>query len=96
MRLRHPPDTPDLSLAAVAILLRGWSAEPPEPYEQKGFSGGFVQLCQIGGIAALWRQHEFYLRDVGRRWHWEPDVEVPDGRRLYFAEAVSEGLIRDR
>jgi hypothetical protein len=96
MAIRRQREAPDLKADTVSILLAGWGApDPPVPFKH-GFGGGFLELLTPGGIAALWRQHEFYLRDVGRRWHWEPDVEVPDGRRLYFAEAVSEGLIRDR
>ena len=93
MRLRHQQDVPDLAPRTIAVLLHGWTSEqPPETSAHDGFEGGFIDLYDIGGIARLWREHEHYLRDVARRWGWEPTYRAPDGRMLFEAEAVAERL----
>ena len=91
MRLKTSNQAPDLSAATVAVLLKGWCAEPPEGIpRQHGFGGGFLELYNIGGIAALWHEHEGWLRAQAAEWGWEPTFtlgEVP----MFYGEYVANG-----
>jgi hypothetical protein len=50
-RREQAASTPDLGPATIAILLAGWSADPPEDVPREhGFSEGFLELYDIGGI----------------------------------------------
>ena len=87
---------PDLRPDVIAILLAGWGAEPPVPGPFRGFGGGFMRLASEheGGAAALWRQHEFYLRHVAREWNWSPTFELPNGNLGFFGEVEASELRR--
>ncbi len=90
---RTTDNAPDLSPFTIATLLAGWtSKEPPETSHHQGFEGGAIDLFEAGGHARLWRAHEAYLRATAARWGWKPTYRAPDGRMLFEAEAVAEGL----
>jgi len=57
---------------AAAILLGGWSSEPPSGREHQGFGGiGFLFLPDVE-FDDLWREHEKHLRALAARWAWTP------------------------
>lgn len=90
---------PDLSSGTISILLAGWGAKPPKGMpRQHGFGGGFIRLAieHEAGAAALWRQHEGYLRHVAREWGWQPTVELPNGGLGFFGEAAAADERRGR
>ncbi len=85
------PDGPDLKNETAAVLLAGWSAEPPPgvPLGPHGFGGGLLECYSPGGMAALWRQHADWLRAQAAVWGWTPTCLGPDGVRRFFAEALA-------
>ena len=85
MRLKTPPAAPDLKVQAIAILPRGFGADPPPevPPGAFGFGSGMLELWRPGGMARLWRQHEAWLRQRAAEWHWAPVCVGPDGVRRH-------------
>lgn len=85
-RREQAASTPDpLGPATIAILLAGWSADPPEDVPREhGFSEGFLELYDIGGIGKLWRQHEPRLREQARLWGWQPRFTL-DGGPMFWS-----------
>jgi hypothetical protein len=75
---------PPLSDGVVAVLLGGWSAHARTGASDDGLFELFSQRDQ--GMAALWRAHESYLRAEAQRLHIKPPYDLPDGRRVFFAE----------
>lgn len=57
--------------SVAAILLHGWSADPPAG-RAHGFGDGLIDLVLDLDPAECWREHEAYLRGVAARWKWEP------------------------
>lgn len=87
---------PDLYASTIAVLLKGWGATAPEP-SPENFGGGQLELLSDRGAPAqMWKQHERFLRAIAQQWNWQPSIEAPDGRRLFWAEAVAAGLVRPR
>jgi hypothetical protein len=80
---------PALAVETVAILLGGWSAHAPVSDDYEGFAGGMFEAFEPGGPAALWRQHEGFLRATAKAWGWEPLDELPDGRRVFYGESCA-------
>jgi hypothetical protein len=96
MATRRYSAAPALKPETIAVLLAGWGVEAPEPGPH-GFGGGVLELFLPDvGPARLWRQHEAYLRSVAARWNWAPTIEAPNGRKLFWGEAVALGLVRER
>ena len=89
IRRRTPDTAPDLKPAVIAILLRGWGAEAPEPSEH-GFGGGMLELFDSrgAGIIELWTAHADWLRQKAAAWGWLPEWEH-DGQRLFYGEYVT-------
>ena len=81
-----------MKAATIAVLLAGWSAEPPAhvPRGPHGFDHGFLELYNIGGIAKLWRAHAAWLREQARLWIWSPTFTLGD-RVLFYGEYVAAG-----
>ena len=81
---------PDLAPETVAILLGGWSANPPlaAPSRPGGVDHDFLTLYDIGGIAKLWCQHEVWLREQARLWGWQPTFMLRDVA-MFFGEYVA-------
>ena len=94
MAIRRETHVPNLCPCTIAILLRGWCVDPPVPCGDEAHPG-FLDLYTHEESVGIWRQHESYLRDVARRWGWAPTVEVPDGRRMFVAEAVVAGVLSE-
>jgi hypothetical protein len=91
---RRRAEVPDLKADTIAVLLGGWSANPPDgvPPGPPGFGQGFIDLYEDAGIVRLWRQHARFLRATAKAWGWEPQFELPDGRRGHYAEHVAATL----
>ena len=95
MAIRREAPARNLCPCTIAILLRGWCADPPPVpcADDTHGHGTFFDLYEPddAGFVRLWRENPSYLRAVANQWGWEP-VDGPDGRRLFFAEAVAEGF----
>ena len=83
---------PDLKPETVAVLLGGWSADPPPelPRSSPDDDQHYLQLYGIGGIAKLWREHEGWLREQARLWGREPTFTLGDVPMCY-GERVAHG-----
>jgi hypothetical protein len=85
-------DRPDLKAEVVAILLAGWGAQPPAGVDPgpPGFGQGMFEAFEAP--AALWCQHERFLRATAKAWGWAPSFTLPDGTPAFWAEAeAAEG-----
>jgi hypothetical protein len=93
IRHRQPaePEEPPLGALVAVRLLAGWGVEPAEG---PGDSRGFLELLQgrHPRVAALWRQHEPWLRAEARRRQIEPDWGPVDGPPMFYAEWVAVRL----
>jgi hypothetical protein len=87
-RREQAAGTPDLAPETVAILLRGWCADPPPdvPPRAGGVDPDFLTLYFIDGIATLWRRHEGWLREQARMWGWAPTFTLAGGTPAFYAE----------
>jgi hypothetical protein len=93
-RRRTDTAPPPLKPSVVALLLRGWGTEAPEP-SAHGFGGGQLEVFERDGVARLWNDHEPFLRATAQRWGWEPDTVTAHGVRFH-AEALALGeLLED-
>lgn len=75
MAIRRQPTKPPMTVAAAAIVLGGWSARPPDPYAGSNEDDDEVfELFRgnLDAVAALWTQHEAWLRRLAAEWHLEP------------------------
>ena len=92
MATKRQVEAPDLKPETVAVLLAGWSANPPPDVTAgpHGFGGGFLELYDVGGIARLWREHEAWLREQAAAWQWEPTYTL-NGVPMFYAESVANG-----
>lgn len=102
MRLKAngPAPRPNLSNDTIAVVLGGWTADPPAGVPRThGFGSGMGPLYYTrgpegcgAGAAACWRQHEVYLRQVAAAWGWAPRHRAPDGTLAYYGEAIARGM----
>lgn len=93
-RRRRATDPHAIGERAAAIVLDGWSAEPPHDAPVADAEIFDLLLSGETGLAQLWTAHEHWLRSIAQTWGIEPRyfVEPPNihGRRFVTSEPRGE------
>lgn len=93
MKPRAKADAAPMTDTVAAILLGGWSAEPPDGGEH-GFADGLLDLAFMDEqqIAELWRTHDRYLRKNAERLAIEPRFDGGAAGPVFFGEYLGRHL----